>query len=294
MANRSNNIQNPVKKIAPCLLCGFSTSGVIYRKDKWRYLQCKNCGLVSIDPKPSKRGVLNNYETYLPTDIREIKQWETMMQPVIETSVRIINARTEINRGRLLDIGCGFGFFLNAMKQHHWEVTGIEIAKGGRQYARDHFGIDVYSKPLESLSLPSGYFDAVTLFYVIEHIAEPVTVLNEVKRILKPGGLVLIRWPHTTPIIKLLGPLSRRLDLYHTPYHLYDFSKQTIEQVLTLCGFSNMETVVGGYTLSPKWISRLPSIIFGVFGEIVYQLSGKKFLLPGISKTTVAFKPSER
>jgi SAM-dependent methyltransferase len=284
--------QNQIKRIDPCLLCEFSTFEVIYRKDKWQYLQCQKCGLVSIYPKPSKIGVLNNYETYLPTDIREIKKWEAMMRPVIETSVKIISARTKISQGRLLDIGCGYGFFLNAMKQHHWEVTGIEISKDGRQYARHQYGIDVYSKPLETLSLPDGYFDAVTLFYVIEHIADPLTVLNEVKRILKPGGLVLIRWPHTTPIIKMLGPLSKRLDLYHTPYHLYDFSKQTIERVLTLSGLADIKTMVGGYTLSPIRINRWPSIVFGLFGEMLFRISGGKFLLPGISKTTVAVKPS--
>ena len=280
-------------RMAPCLLCGFNSSAVIYRKDTWQYLQCNNCGLVSIYPKLSEIGVLNNYEAYLPTDILEIRKWEKMMRPVIETSVRIIRSRTKIDHGRLLDIGCGFGFFLNAMKQNNWEVAGVEISKGGRQYARDHYDIDIYSKPLETLSLPDNYFDAVTLFYVIEHVADPITVLNEVNRILKPGGLVLIRWPHTTPIVKLLGPLSKHLDLYHTPYHLYDFSKQTIKQTLTLSGFTGIETLVGGYTLAPDWINRWPSIIFGLTGEIVFRLSGRKLLLPGISKTTVALKSSE-
>jgi len=117
-------------------------------------------------------------------------------------------------------------------------------------------------------------------------------VLNEVNRILKPGGLILIRWPHTTPIIKLLGPFSNRLDLYHTPYHLYDFSKKTIHQALTISNFIGIETLVGGYTLSPNWINRWPSIIFGLLGEIVYRISAGTVLLPGISKTTIAFKSS--
>lgn len=236
--------------------------------------------------------MLNNYETYLPTDIHEIKKWEKMMRPVIETSVNIITSRTNVDHGKLLDIGCGFGFFLNAMKQHQWNVAGIEISKDGGQYAKDYYHIEIYSKPLEALSLPDNHFDVVTLFYVIEHIADPLTVLKEVNRILKPGGLILIRWPHTTPIVKLIGPFSKYLDLYHTPYHLYDFSRKTIERVLTISGFSNIETMVGGYTLSPEWINRWPSIIFGLFGEMVFRLSGRKILLPGISKTTVAVKPS--
>lgn len=287
----THNMHHPDQIQRLCLLCESNISKTIYRKGKWLYRQCTDCGLVSIHPKPSQRGVLNNYETYLPTDIHEIKKWEKMMGPVIETSVKIITSRTNIENGKLLDIGCGFGFFLNAMKQRQWDVAGIEISKGGRKYARDYYNIEIYSKPLEALSLPDNHFDAITLFYVIEHIADPLTVLKEVNQILKPGGLILIRWPHTTPIVKLIGPFSRYLDLYHTPYHLYDFSKQTIERVLTLSGFSNIETMVGGYTLSPERINRWPSILFGVFGEMVFRLSGRKILLPGISKTTIASKP---
>ena len=125
----SHRTQHSNRKNSPCLLCDSSIAENIYQKDKWRYLQCKRCGLVSIDPKPSQRGVLNNYETYLPTDIQKIKKWEKMMRPVIDASVKIIKSRTAVDHGKILDIGCGFGFFLNAMKQQKWEVSGIEISK---------------------------------------------------------------------------------------------------------------------------------------------------------------------
>ena len=89
--------------------------------------------------------------------------------------------------------------------------------------------MEVFAEPLKNLQLPGDTFDVVTLLYVIEHVLEPLDLLKAVKRILKPKGLVLLRWPHSTPIVRLLGPLSRKLDLYHTPYHLYDFSLKTIE-----------------------------------------------------------------
>lgn len=255
-------------------------------------MRCKNCGLVALHPRPSDIGVLNNYQAYLPTDIQEIRKWEIMMRPVIDASLKIISSRMKGPGGRLLDIGCGFGFFLNAMKQRGWDVAGIEISKSGRRYARDRYQVDIYSRPLEALALPEASFDVITLFYVIEHVADPPAVLREVRRILKPGGLVLIRWPHTTPIIKLLGPLSKHLDLYHTPYHLYDFSRQTMEKLLSESGFDRVESMVGGYTLSPGRLNRWPSILFGNLGEMLFRLSDGRWLLPGISKTTVAVKPS--
>jgi len=182
-------------------------------------------------------------------------------------------------------------FFLQEIKSRGWEVLGIEISEVGREYTRDKWAIPVHSQPLEDLSLSSNLFDVITLFYVIEHIIDPLALLKEAKRILKPGGLVLLRWPHSTPIVKMLGPISKKLDFYHTPYHLYDFSPKTIKRLLILSGFEKIETTIGGYTLPAQRSSRWPSIIFGQLGEALYRLSGRNILLPGISKTTLAIKP---
>jgi hypothetical protein len=109
-----------------------------------------------------------------------------------------------------------------------------------------------------------------------------------VKRILKPDGLIFLRWPHSTPIVRILGPFSKKLDLYHTPYHLYDFSPRTMEKMLTFCGFREIETIIGGNTRPSKRFNRWSSIILGQVGEALCYLSGGYFLLPGISKTTLA------
>jgi hypothetical protein len=88
----------------------------------------------------------------------------------------------------------------------------------------------------------------------------------------------------------MLGPLSKKLDLYHTPYHLYDFSPGTMEKMLAFCGFREIETMIGGNTRPSKRFDRWASVIFGGVGEAVYYLSRRHFLLPGISKTTSAIK----
>jgi SAM-dependent methyltransferase len=211
-----------------------------------------------------------------------------MMKPVTDRSADLIQSRTKISRGRLLDIGCGYGFFLREMKCRGWKVEGIEISKIGRQYARDKWDIHVYSQPLENVGLETDSFDVVTLFYVIEHVNDPLGLLKEVKRILKPDGLIFLRWPHSTPIVRILGPFSKKLDLYHTPYHLYDFSPRTMEKMLTFCGFREIETIIGGNTRPSKRFNRWCSIIFGQVGEVLCYLSGGHFLLPGISKATLA------
>jgi SAM-dependent methyltransferase len=233
---------------------------------------------------------MKNYQSYLPDQPEEITRWERMMKPVMVKSADLIESRARTGKGRLLDVGCGYGFFLKEMKSRDWRVEGIEVSELGRQYAQEKWGIRVYSKPLEDLTLPDNYFDVITLLYVIEHISDPLGLLTEVKRILKPDGLILLRWPHTTPVVRILGPLARKLDLYHTPYHLYDFSPRAISRALICSGFEDVETRIGGYTRPPQRLGRWASSVFGQLGEALYFMSGGQILFPGISKTTIAYK----
>lgn len=272
-----------------CILCHGTNGRLIYQRDRWRYIQCDNCGLVWIVPRPSVAELSEQYEDYLPVEPGEIAAWDRMMTPVIHSSAHLIKARTGADGGRLLDIGCGFGFFLREMKNKGWQVEGVEISPAGSRYTRDSLNIPVHTQPLEELDIADNVFDVVTLFYVIEHVHDPTKLLTEVNRILKPGGLILLRWPHSTPIVKFLGPFSRKLDLYHTPYHLYDFSPNTMRLLLRCTGFDYVETVIGGSTNPPQRAYRITSLIFGRLAETLYRLSNGKIMLPGTSKTTTAF-----
>jgi SAM-dependent methyltransferase len=249
-----------------------------------------NCGLVSLYPRPTVQELMENYEDYLPVHPEEIDKWEKMMKPVVNKSADLIESQINTGRGRLLDVGCAYGFFLHEMQSRGWQVEGVEISGTGKQYVQNTWGINVYPEPLENLDIPENSFDVITLFYLIEHVGDPLELLNKVNRILKPGGLILLRWPHSTPTVRILGPLSKKLDLYHTPYHLYDFSPKTMKKLLTLSGFKDVETMIGGYTLPSREIYRWTSVSFSGLGEFLYRLSGGKILLPGVSKTTIAVK----
>jgi SAM-dependent methyltransferase len=188
-------------------------------------------------------------------------------------------------------VGCGFGFFLHYMAERGWRADGIEISPTGRNYCRDHFpGLRIQSTPLPDPSIPDGSYDAVTLFYVIEHLTDLLKVLREAYRLLRPGGALLLRWPHSTPIVRLLGPFSRFLDLYHTPYHLLDLSKLFIEKQLATIGFIDIETIICGKTRPTSRLGRVSSLIFGGAGEWLSRASQGRWLIPGVSKTTRAYK----
>ena len=194
------------------------------------------------------------------------------------------------SKGRLLDVGTGFGFFLVEMKKRGWETAGVEISQKAIDYAGDVLGLTIYPGPLEKAAFPDNDFDAVTGFYIVEHLSHPMAFLRECYRILKPGGLLLLRYPHTTPIKNLLHFFRVKNRLYDLPAHLSDFSPKMIQQCLERIGFEKCQHLIGGYTLPVDLGKRTSSILFGGFAEALFYLSGKKFLFPGVSKTVLAFK----
>ena len=251
-------------------------------------VRCPSCGFIYLNPRPTERSLFQFYQDYLPEDGISIDSWQRMMGPIFRRSARLIKRHKD--RGRLLDIGTGFGFFLAEMKGRGWEVEGVEISKRAIEYAGQVLKVTVHPGPLEDIAFPENGFDVVTAFYLIEHLPDPVAFLGQCYRILKPGGLLLLRYPHTTPIKNVLHDLGIRNRLYDLPAHLSDFSPGTIQTCLERAGFKRCRHFVGGYTV-PKGIGkRLATSLFGGLAEALFFLSRRKILLPGVSKTVLAYK----
>jgi 2-polyprenyl-3-methyl-5-hydroxy-6-metoxy-1,4-benzoquinol methylase len=255
-------------------------------------VKCPSCQFIYLNPRPTRETLDEFYQHYLPEEESSIESWEKMMTPVFKRAAQLLQEFKE--KGRLMDVGAGFGFFLSEMKKRGWEVMGVEISQKGMDYGRDRLGIEIYAGPLEKVGLPEKDFDAVTAFYVVEHVPDPIALLKECHRILKPGGLLLLRYPHTTPIKNLLRLLGIENRLYDLPAHLSDFSPETIQRLLERVAFKSCEHFIGGYTLPPNLGKRLSSSFFGNLSEGLFYLSGKKVLFPGVSKTVLAFKNEDR
>src|SRR3989304_3051019 len=99
-----------------------------------------------------------------------------MMTPVFHRAANLLEQYG--GNGRLLDVGTGFGFFLGEMKKRGWEVAGIEISQKAMDYAKDVLGLTIFPGPLEKVALPDNDFDAVTGFYLVEHLSHPMVFLR--------------------------------------------------------------------------------------------------------------------
>jgi SAM-dependent methyltransferase len=273
-----------------CPLCEKSRGDPLHLEGSFQMVRCPSCQFVFLNPRPTAESLYHFYQTYLPQEEPSIESWEKMMKPVFLRAANLLERYRK--SGRLLDVGSGFGFFVAEMKNKGWEAAGVEISQKALDYARDVLGLTVHSGPLEKVGFPDNYFDAVTGFYVIEHLPFPKAFLRECCRILKPEGLLLLRYPHTTPIKNFLRFLGLKNHLYDLPAHLCDFSPKIIQECLKKIGFEKCQHSIGGYTLPGHLGKRTSSVLFGNFAEASFYLSGKKFLFPGVSKTVLAFKKS--
>jgi SAM-dependent methyltransferase len=271
-----------------CPICGEAEYHLLHREDEFQMVRCSSCQFIYLNPRPTDEAILHFYQGYLPEDESSVEAWKRMMQSIFQKAANLIERYKK--RGRLLDVGAGFGFFLSEMRERGWEIEGVEISQKAMDYARHVLGLTVHEGPLVKIGFPENNFDVVSGFYVIEHLPRPMEFLRECYRILKPGGLLLLRYPHTTPIKNLLRFLGIENRLYDLPAHLSDFSPEMIQPCLKRAGFREWKHLIGGYTHPSEPGKKIASIVFGSFSEALFHISGKRFLFPGVSKTVLAFK----
>ncbi len=279
-------------EVIGCPLCGETEGLPLHQEGPFRMVRCSSCQFVFLNPRLTSDSLYRFYQHYLPEEEASIQSWERMMKPVFHRAAHLLKQYRK--NGRLLDVGTGFGFFLAEMKTRGWEAEGVEISQKAMDHAKNALGLTLRLGPLEQAGFPDHHFDAVTGFYIIEHLPNPMVFLRECHRILKPGGLLLLRYPHTTPIKNLLHFFGIQNRLYDLPAHLSDFSPKMIQRCLEGIGFGKCRHLIGGYTLPRDLGKRITSILFGNLSEGFLYLSLGKFLFPGVSKTILSFKEEKR
>lgn len=146
-----------------------------------------------------------------------------------------VKSAAKLKEGSLLDIGAGTGAFAHFMQQTGWKVTGLEPDEGARANADTLYKIQM--QPSEALfTLPEHQFDVVTMWHVLEHVHNLHGYLEQIKRVLKPGGALLIAVPNYTS--KDAAHYQEYWAAYDVPRHLYHFSPASMHTLLQSHGIS--------------------------------------------------------
>ena len=221
-----------------CPVCGsewaysrFAVAGV-----RSRLVDCIECGVGRLYPAPSAEAIGQFYPPsyYGVTGAKFV--------PIVEGLVRFVAARhvRSLSRGipaggRMLDVGCGRGVLLKSLADRGFEVHGFEISETAAAGADPRADIRI-GNSLEDVGYPNAFFDQVILWHVFEHLPNPVEVLDEIRRILKPGGRLVIAVPNYSSLqSRWAGPAWFHLDL---PRHLFHFPVKGLRRLLDERGFT--------------------------------------------------------
>lgn len=150
-----------------------------------------------------------------------------------------IDARTaDWPQRRLLDLGCGFGLFMDFMRQRGWDPHGLDFSKESIEFGREHFDLpQMQVGNLEPDTFPAASFDAVSLISVAAHLDDPMEMFRRIQRVLRPGGILLI-W--TVNAGGFRHQLVRERWEGFTPNHLVFFDQKSIRRALQAVGFDQV------------------------------------------------------
>ncbi|HEY5995865.1 MAG TPA: class I SAM-dependent methyltransferase, partial [Candidatus Deferrimicrobiaceae bacterium] len=222
-----------------CNHCGKDDAAPAAEQNGYRIVRCRGCGLVYVDPRPSAESLPGLYAEYHVRDGGDESSWNRLMAAnFLEAAECLERMRGAAGPGRVLDVGCGYGGFVRLMRKRGWDAEGIDPSPA-TVAAAARGGLPVRLGTLEEAD---GTYDAVTLFYVLEHLPDTSAALRKLSGLLAPGGTLLLRVPHTAPIVRLLRPFGLDGTLFDPPFHLFDFPPRVLGDMLRSAGFVDVRT----------------------------------------------------
>jgi 2-polyprenyl-3-methyl-5-hydroxy-6-metoxy-1,4-benzoquinol methylase len=244
----------------PCPACGHVGSQTYDRRQKrgaasdGALVRCPGCTLVFVDPVPAEAVASAAYgpDYYEPWQERfeeraRLRMWWRRLS--------LIEARQP--HGALLDVGCGDGLFMKVARDADWSVEGIEFSPEGARRSSMRLGRPVAIGDLAQVAGLRGPFDVVTLWHVLEHLKEPVPLLEAVRQRLRPGGLIAVAVPNLDNLpMRVAYRLARgrRLPLYEQGArepHLSHFSPRSLRSFLRRQGFERIDIRADRCALTP-------------------------------------------
>ena len=146
---------------------------------------------------------------------------------------RLVINETGILKGQILDIGCGTGAFLDTMKEANWNINGLEPDAVARNKAAELYNIHP-QEPGKLFELNKGSYNAITMWHVLEHVHELHAYIKQIAALLAPNGKLFIAVPNYTS--KDAAIYAANWAAYDVPRHLYHFSPQSMEKLLSMHG----------------------------------------------------------
>ena len=248
--------------VLACNICG---SQQIQKLDTdFNLCRCNLCGYVFDSPRPSFAEIsafysqAGKYDGWLKEEQARDMLWKRRLKKLLQSGAR----------GRLLDIGAGYGQFLHHAQPYFSEVTGTEVSESAVALAKKKYGLMLLAGQVEDLDLPRQSFNTITLFHVLEHVLDPCMLIHRCHALLRAQGTLIIAVPNDvlawTSKIKKVGKrfglrsfqkFSPKLGISRAgasrEIHLSHFTPTVLRRLLENSGLHIVEE-----SLDPYYVSR--------------------------------------
>ncbi len=202
-------------------------------------VSCGGCGFRFTQDFPDESEIGSYYETadYVShSDTRKglmNRVYHLVRKYMLAQKVKMTCSLSGLQKGDVLDIGCGTGYYLGAMKQAGWNTIGVEKSALAAEAARTHFGLTI-SDDLKEIEGESR-FDVITLWHVMEHLQDLPQVFESLRRLLRPGGTLIVALPNSASYDAAL--YGEYWGAYDVPRHLWHFAPDTFARLAHREGF---------------------------------------------------------
>lgn len=273
------------QEMSACSFCGSRSFPEHAEINGYRVVRCDQCGLWMVNPLPSAEFLADFYnQAYYanPQWICSVDQ-DTVMRisagklPAFrETCSRIKRVRPA---DRLLDVGCAFGQFMAVAEGQGFDTTGVELDMLVAARARS-FGLNVVTGDFLGVDLPTRYYDVVTMWYVLEHVRDPIATLTRAGELLRDDGILFVRVPNMAfglPFLRMSRLGLRRLPsiLSHVPAHLHFYTVQVLRRLVGSVGFQIVSVEHGQpiYSYGSKFAPRAKNASRRVISHLANSLA---------------------
>ena len=265
-------------RIIPCNLCGGRRHRKILQARDYTFVRCADCGLSFQNPQPVFDDLKFRYgQNYFEYELENEENFFHLMKLGLQ-DIRFFERTSSLDKSRrFLDVGCATGMLLDYMREKGWNVQGVELCRESAEYGMRRRNIDIFVGTLEQAGFPDSSFPVIHFSHLIEHVPDPKTFFLEIRRILVPGGYVVVVTPNIDGLQARLFRESWRSAIAD---HLTLFSKSTLAAMLAATGFQVLQTVTWGGLAKgsvPAAVKRPVDFLakrLG-FGDVVLMLARK-------------------
>lgn len=287
-----------VSILQKCYLCEKASPSKFFKKLGYWILKCPNCGLLSLDFNKDYSSFLHSYyqKGYFTGDnsARAYADYEKDKANVYKNSRNLLNKIKYFKKkGNILDIGCAMGFFLEEAEKAGFESFGVEVSKYAYSFANSKFGQRIYLGAIEEFFqrkdklkyFSNVLYDVVTLSDLIEHVKDPRSILQNLKKSLKKDGVIVIQTGDADSLwAKLMG---KNWHFFAPPQHLYFFSRRTITELLNQAGFEVIKITHEGKYISLRYLFHMLRYAnIPLFGDLLHNIIGNS----KIGELSIMFK----